>query len=407
MPAYSYEAVDAEGKIRKGTLDADTVRTVRSMLRAQNLVPLKVLPLAGGAKKGSGLQREIWSSPILSGSALAVWTRQLASLVASRMPLERALAALAEDSEKEKMQNMVAHLRSEVNSGSTFAKALGEYPREFSEVYRAVVAAGEQSGAFDTVLLQLAEDLENQQTLKSKIMAASLYPGIVTCISILIVSFLMTYVVPQVAQVITSSKQKLPLLTSIMLAASAFLRNYGHYLVLILLVVLLGLRYLLKTDTFRLRWDNWWLTAPVFGRLIKSYHSARFASTLSLLVAAGVPILKALQTAAETLGNRALREDALDALILVREGAPLASALSSKKRFPGLISMFARLGEQTGQLPAMLGRAAQQLSNEVQRRSTALATILEPLLILAMGVVVMVIVLAVLLPIINLNQLAR
>jgi general secretion pathway protein F len=217
----------------------------------------------------------------------------------------------------------------------------------------------------------------------------------------------MTYVVPQVANVFAGTKRALPLLTVVMLGLSAFVRSWGLALLAALALAFVLLRVSLRSPAFRERFDASWLTLPLVGRLSRGYNAARFAGTLAMLAGAGVPILKALQAAAETLNNRAMRADALDALVLVREGAPLASAISQKKRFPGLLSMFARLGEQTGQLPAMLQRAANQLSQEVQRRALQLATLLEPLLIIGMGLVVMLIVLAVLLPIIQLNQFVR
>jgi len=230
-----------------------------------------------------------------------------------------------------------------------------------------------------------------------------LYPAIVSLIAIVIVIFLVTYVVPQVASVFTSSKRALPGLTVAMLAISAFVRSWGWLMLGLIAAGSAGFVMLRRNPGFRERSDAALLNLPLAGRLARGYNAARFSSTLAMLAGAGVPILKALQAAAETLGNRAMRADAMDALVQVREGAPLASAMAAKKRFPGLLAMFARLGEQTGQLPVMLGRAAAQLSAEVQRRAMALATILEPLLIVVMGVVVMLIVLAVLLPIIQLN----
>jgi general secretion pathway protein F len=221
------------------------------------------------------------------------------------------------------------------------------------------------------------------------------------------VTFLVSYVVPQVASVFAGTKRSLPLLTVLMLGFSQLVRDWGWLALLTLGLLIVGLRQALSIETFRLRFDAAWLGLPLIGQLTRGYNAARFASTLAMLSAAGVPILKALQAAAETLANRAMRDDALQALVQVREGAPLASALAQKKRFPGLLSMFARLGEQTGQLPQMLQRAARQLSTEVQRRAMHLATILEPLLIVVMGLVVMLIVLAVLLPIIQLNQWVR
>jgi general secretion pathway protein F len=270
-------------------------------------------------------------------------------------------------------------------------------------VYRAVVAAGEQSGALGQVLERLADDLEERQSLQAKLIGATLYPAIVSLIAVVIVIFLVTYVVPQVASVFTNSKRALPALTVAMLAISAFIRSYGWLLLLGIIGAVATLRLMLRNEVFREQFDASWLTLPLIGKLARGYNAARFSGTLAMLAGAGVPILKALQAAAETLSNRAMRADAMDALVQVREGAPLASALAGKKRFPGLLAMFARLGEQTGQLPQMLERAAKQTGMEVQRRAMAMATILEPLLIVAMGGVVMLIVLAVLLPIIQLN----
>ena len=270
-------------------------------------------------------------------------------------------------------------------------------------MYRGVVAAGEQSGALGGVLERLADDLEGRQELKGKLIGATLYPAIVSLIAVVIVVFLVTYVVPQVATVFASSKRALPTLTIAMLGISAFLRNWG-WLVLLAIVGGLGvLLLMLRNEVFRQSFDAGWLNLPLIGKLSRGYNAARFAGTLAMLAGAGVPILKALQAAAETLSNRAMRADAMEALVQVREGAPLASALAGKKRFPGILAMFSRLGEQTGQLPLMLDRAARQLGTEVQRRALQMATILEPLLIVAMGGVVMLIVLAVLLPIIQLN----
>lgn len=402
MPAYKFEALTASGKPTNGLLEADNAKAARAQLRAQSLVPLQVTQVAAATAAGAGgLAR--FGRRVFTTTALTVWTRQLAGLVGSGLPLERALTALADESEDPRQRELVAHLRSEVNAGSPFARALASAPREFDDVYRAVVAAGEQSGALGQVLERLADDLEERQALKAKLIGATLYPAIVSIIAVVIVVFLVTYVVPQVASVFSSSKRALPGLTVAMLAISDFMRGYG-WLMLLLAVGGLGtLMFSLRNPAFRERFDAGWLRLPLVGRLARGYNAARFAGTLAMLAGAGVPILKALQAAAETLSNRSLRVDAMDALVQVREGAPLAAALAGKKRFPGLLAMFARLGEQTGELPTMLDRAARQLGAEVQRRALALATILEPLLIVAMGLVVMLIVLAVLLPIIQLN----
>ncbi len=429
MPAYSFEALTAEGQTRKGVMQADSARAARGQLRAQALVPVLVDAVGAGSgtggdprtsggstsngvngsngKSNTGLNRTLFAKRAFNTTALAIWTRQIAGLVSSGLPLERALTSLSDEAEDVAQRNLVATLRAEVNGGSTFAKALSQHPREFSAIYVAVIGAGEQSGNLGLVLERLADDLEEQQALKGKLIGAALYPAIVTLVAIVIVMFLLGYVVPQVANVFAGSKRALPILTVIMLALGNFVRDYGWLVLLAVVTATVVSRLALTNTQVRERFDAFWLTLPVLGRLSAGYNAARFASTLAMLANAGVPILKALQAAAETLSNKAMQADAAQIVVLVREGAPLASALSQKKRFPALLSMFARLGEQTGQLPVMLARAAKQLSLEVQRRSMQLATIAEPLLIVAMGIVVMLIVLAVLMPIIQLNQLVK
>lgn len=410
MPAFTFEALDDQGNTRKGVIEGESSRVVRSLLRAQSLVPLNVVPVLGELSSGathSGLNRTLFANRVFNATGLSIWTRQIAGLVTSGLPLERALTALTDEAEDERQRNLLASLRAEVNAGSTFAKALSQHPREFSNIYTAVISAGEQSGSLGQVLERLADDLEEQQALKSKLIGAALYPAIVTLVAIIIVLFLVGYVVPQVANVFAGTKRALPFLTVAMLAISDFVRSYGWLVIIAIIFTTIGSMVALRRDSTREKFDAAWLNLPLIGKLAKGYNAARFASTLAMLATAGVPILKSLQAAAMTLNNRAMRADALDALVMVREGAPLASAIAQKKRFPGIVSMFARLGEQTGQLPLMLSRAAKQLSTEVQRRALHLATLLEPVLIVTMGLVVMLIVLAVLLPIIQLNQLVK
>lgn len=405
MPAYRFEALDANGKATTGLLEADNAKAARTQLRARQLVPLAVTPVTQQQNSTGAAPR--FTRRVFSSTSRAVWTRQLAGLVSSGLPLERALTALADESENDRQRELVAHLKSEVNAGSSFARALTTAPREFDEVFRAVVAAGEQSGALGPVLERLADDLEQRQALRAKLMGAMLYPAIVMTVAVVIVIALMTWVVPQVATAFSSSKRALPLLTVAMLAASGFVRQWGWVLALAAAGAAVGFGLARRNEAFRARSDAAFLNLPLLGRLARTYNAARFGNTLALLAGAGVPILKALQAAAETIANRAMRADALDALVQVREGAPLASALAAKKRFPALLSMFARLGEQTGQLPQMLQRAASQMSSEVQRRAISVAAILEPLLIVGMGLVVVVIMLSVLLPIIQLNSWVR
>ena len=257
------------------------------------------------------------------------------------------------------------------------------------------------------VLEMLADDMEQAQALQSKLLGAALYPAIVTLVAVVIVTFLLAYVVPQVANVFAGSKRALPLLTIIMLGLANFVRQWGWVVLLVFAGLGAAFWAMRNNAAWRLRLDHFWLQIPVLGPLSRGFNASRFASTLALLSGSGVPMLKALQAAGQTLSNRAMREEALQLVVLVREGAPLALALAQQRSLPPVLSTFAGLGEQTGQLPAMLGRAAKQISDQVQRRSLYLATVAEPLLIVAMGLVVTLIVLAVLLPIIQLNQLVK
>jgi general secretion pathway protein F len=419
MPAFTFEALDAEGHARRGTLQADTARAARGQLRQQGLVPLAVMPLDAEGKvplatdddaptrRTSGWAQDWFTGRVFHSARLAVWTRQLASLVQAGLTLERSLAALIEDAENPRERNLMHSLRAEVSAGSSFAQALSQHPREFNAVMCSVVAAGEQSGALGGVLLRLADELDEREALASKLLGAALYPAIVSVVALVIVGFLLTWVVPQVAGVFAGGKRALPTLTVVMLNLSAWLKAAWPYLLIAIVLIAVSARILGANAAFVLKRDSALLRAPVLGRLTRTYHAARFARTLALLAASGVPILKALQTAADTVGNAALKTDAQDALAMVREGAPLGAALARGQRFPALLPLFARLGEQTGDLPAMLERCANQLSTDVQRRALRLATLAEPLLIVLMGALVMLIVLAVMLPIIELNQVVR
>ena len=405
MPAYTYEALTELGATERGVVEADSERAARTQLRGQSLIPLKVEVVAQDKQRVNG-DVVLWSARTFSRTDVVVWTRQLASLVGAGLPLERVLSALSEEAATPGQRDLVAQIRAEVNAGAPLAQALAQHPREFDSLYTAVIEAGEQSGRLSQVLLQLALDLESAHAMRNKLLAASLYPAIVSGVALLIVLFLFAYVVPQVAQVFTSTQRSLPALTVAMLFISEVVQATWLLALVLLITGSVTLNILLRQSAFRLAFDQAWLKLPLLGRLSLGYNAARFASTLALLVGAGVPILKALQTAAQTLSNMSLREHAMQAIELVREGAPLASALAQNKRLPGVLSMFARLGEQTGQLPQMLSHAAEHLGEEVQRRAMQLATLLEPLLIVTMGLVVMLIVLAVMLPIIELNQFA-
>ncbi len=404
MPAYRFVALDASAGEQRGVLEADSARGARSMLRSRGLIPLQVDPITADNPAAA---RRRFTRRRLNAQELALLTRQMAGLLVSGLPLERALGALADDADRAEISEMLQAIKSEVGGGHSLSVALGQHPREFSEVYRALVAAGEDSGDLGSVLGSLADYLESSQQLRSKLLAAVAYPVIVVLVAIGVIVLLLTYVVPQVVGVFQGAHQKLPLLTVGLIAISDFMRQWGWALAALLGAGALVLRQALRLSGPRMRIDAMLLRVPQLGRLIRGLNTARFASTLAILTAAGVPILRALQAAIDTVANRVLKADAQEALSLLREGSSLAAALSLHKRFPPVLITFIRLGEQTGTLPDMLQRAAAQHSQEVQRRAFTLVTILEPLLILGMGVMVLLIVLAVMMPIIQMNNLVH
>ncbi len=403
MPAYRFLALDTNAAEQRGVLDADSARAARTMLRARGMVPLEVEAITQGAVAQARRTRR----RALSGQELTVFTRQVAGLLVSGLPVERALAALADDADRGEIRDLFSSIKSEVAAGHALAAALGQHPREFSSVYRALVAAGEDSGDLGRVLESLADYLEQSQALRGKLVQAMAYPAIVVLVAVSVIVLLLTYVVPQIVGVFQGVHQKLPLLTVALIALSDFLRHWGLGIVVLLVLGGVTTRQLLKLPGPRAALDAFWLRSPLLGRLVRGLNTARFASTLAILAGSGVPILRALQAATDTLSNSVLKADAQEALALVREGSQLASALGLRRRFPPVLITFIRLGEQTGTLPRMLERAAAQHSAEVQRRAFTLVTLLEPLLILVMGVIVLLIVLAVMLPIIQMNNLVK
>ena len=403
MPAFRYEAADAAGKTDKGVIEADSARQARTVLRARGLTPLVVDALGAQATKRSGGS----FGKRLSAQENALVTRQLASLLVAGLPLDEALAALADQAERAYVGELLAAIRAEVVGGSSLSVALAQHPKDFPDIYRALVSAGEHSGNLGLVLSRLADYIESRNALTSKIKLAFTYPAIVTVVAFAIVIFLLSYVVPQVVSVFANTKQKLPTLTIIMLWLSDFVRNWGWLAAIVLVALGLLIRNLLKQPALRLSWHKWLLTAPLFGKLVRGYNTARFASTLAILTSAGVPILRGLQAAGETLNNVALKTNVEDASTRVREGTSLARALAAQNQFPPVLVHLIRSGEATGNLPAMLERAAQGEAQELERRTLFLTGLLEPALILTMGVVVLLIVLAVLMPIIEINQLVH
>ena len=406
MPAFRYEAVDDAGATRKGVVNADSPRSARSDLRLQGLTPLSVEAItaqldASGVAKSRGIGEK------LSQVELALFTRQLASLLEAGLPLEQAFTALLEQAERPYVRDLIASIRSEVMGGAPFSDALSRHPRDFAEIYRALVASGEQIGHLARVLSRLADYIERRNALVQKVRLAFLYPAIVTVLAFAIVIFLLTYVVPQIVSVFANTKQKLPLLTVMMLGVSNFVRGYGIYVAVAMIGAFFMWRRALQNPDLKRRWHTWLLTAPIYGKFERSLNTARFASTLAITTGSGVPILRALDTSRDTLSNVAMKSLVEEACASVREGVGLARALSAQKHFPPMLIHMIRAGEITGELPAMLDRAAMSQQADVERRTLTIAGLLEPLLIVAMGIVVLLIVLAVLMPIIEINQLVR
>jgi general secretion pathway protein F len=415
MAAFRFAAADANGKEQSGVLEADSARVARQMLRGRGLVPLSVEPVLSESQRAAGARLALGRR--LSQTELAVMTRQLASLLGAQLPVADALNVMVEQSEKQSIRELMAAIRTDVLAGSSLSSALARHPRQFPDIYRALIAAGEESGKLGTVLASLADYIEERARLTQKITLAFVYPVIVTLVALLVVIGLLTYVVPQVVQVFANTKQALPFLTVALIAISDFVRHWGWLVVVLLAVAVFLVQRALKVDAVKLRWHKKILTLPVMGVLSRSLNTARFASTLSILVGSGVPMLRSLQAAGETLTNVAMRLRVLDATQRVREGFSLARALRADaedknkagqlKLFPPVLIHLIASGEATGKLPEMLGRAADIHAREAERRALFFTSLLEPVLILTMGVVVMLIVLAVLLPIIEINQLAR
>ena len=406
MPAFRYEAADIGGVTKKGVVNADSARAARSDLKSQGLVPLTVEAISGQVDESGKVRRRSFGDK-LSTTELAMVTRQLASLLEASLPLEQALTVLQDQAERVYVRDLMASIRSEVVGGSSLSSALEKHPRDFEDIYRALVGSGEQIGQLARVLSRLADYIERRNSLVQKVRLAFTYPAIVTIVAFLIVIFLLTYVVPQIVSVFANTKQQLPMLTIVMLAISDFVRSWGWLVALILIGAFYAWHRALQKPNVRMRWHTWLLNAPMYGRFERSLNTARFASTLAITTGSGVPILRALQTSQDTLGNVAMRMQVEEATAAVREGVGLARALSAYPYFPPMLVHMIRAGETTGELPAMLERAANAQEADLERRALTIAGLLEPMLILAMGVVVLLIVLAVLMPIIEINQLVR
>ncbi len=404
MGAFEYSALDKAGRRKKGVLEGDTPRQVRQLLRDRDLIPLTVDEVAKGASQSRGF---LLTQRGLSPADLALITRQLATLVHSGTVLDEALATVAEQAEKARLKSILAGVRSRVVEGHSLASAMDDFPGVFPELYRTTVAAGEQAGYLDVVLERLADYTEFSQLIRQKVMLALLYPIILTIVAISVVVALVTFVVPKVVDVFENLGQELPVLTRGLIWISAFLQEYG----LVLLVGLAGLvilvRFLLNRPLIKLQFHRLLFRVPLVSRFVRAGNAARFARTFSILTASGVPLLDGMHVAAKVIGNVAMRQAVEEAAARVREGGAVHQMLAKSGYFPPITIHLIASGEASANLESMLERAAVGQERELETTIAALLGVFEPLLILFMGGMVMLIVLAILLPIFDLNQLVR
>jgi general secretion pathway protein F len=401
MDAFRYEALDAAGKTVSGIVQADTARLARVQLRAQGLHP-SAIDLVRARERAS----QPWARGI-SSDELSLVTRQMATLLASGLTLEQALNALIEEAAAPMTHEILGGVKAEVTAGHSLSGAMGTYDKSFPDFYRALVHGGEESGALPTVLQHLADYLDARQALKQKTTLALLYPVLVTLVAVTIVTGLLVFVVPQIVQVFQQSRQSLPLLTRVLIAVSDFLRATWPYIAVAGVGTVVGVRLALRRDAPRRRWDTMLLHMPWLGQLVRGVNTSRFASTLAILVGGGVPLLSALNSGARVMTNMVMREAIEGAIERVREGESLARAIGATHAFPPLMVHLVASGEVSGKLEQMLQRAAQLETQALERRLAVFLTLLEPVMILVMGGVVLMIVLAILLPIIEINQLVH
>jgi general secretion pathway protein F len=402
MGAFEYTAVDTAGRQTRGVIEGDTARQVRQLLRERRLLPLAVVEVA---EKESTRQQSFTLRRSMSAADLAIVTRQLATLVQSALPLEEALLAVAEQTEAPRVKSILLGVRSKVMEGHTLADGMADFPKAFPELYRATVAAGEQSGHLDAVLERLADYTESRQELRQKVQNAMIYPVVLTSLALLIVGGMLVYVVPKVVAVFANTGRELPTLTRGLIATSDFLREYGVFLAIGLGLVAWAVSRILQRPGPRWTWHATLLRLPVLGRLTRGFNTARFTRTFSILTGSGVPVLEALRIAAEVVTNMPMQAAVREAAARIREGAPIGKSLAVSGHFPPICIHLIASGEASGELETMLARAAANQEKEMDGLIAALMGLMEPALIVAMGAVVLMIVLAILLPIFQLNQL--
>ncbi|MFC0445743.1 type II secretion system inner membrane protein GspF [Pseudidiomarina halophila] len=410
MGAFSYHALDANGRKKTGVLEGDTERQVRQLLRDQGLLPVNVEVAEQTSSAATAAERGFsgwWARQKIrkiSSSDLALITRQLATLVAAAMPIEQALLAVAEQTEKPRLQKLVMAVRSRVVEGYSLAVAMSDYPHIFDKLFTAMVAAGERSGHLDEVLNRLADYTEQRNQLKGQLTQALVYPAVLTFVAISVIIFLLVSVVPQIVEQFGNIGQDLPFITRALLAVSEFLQFFGPFILVAALVLLIVGGQMLRDEKRRDKFHAWQLKLPVIGGVIKGVNTARFARTLSILTASAVPLLEGLQITGRVLGNRAMQIAVNGAADRVREGSSLRAALAQTKLFPPMMLYMIAAGEKSGQLEQMLGRAADNQDRDFENTMNVALKIFEPALIIVMAAVVLVIVMAIIQPILQLNQ---
>jgi len=406
MSAFRYEALDNEGRTARGVVEADGLRQARSRMRELGLTVINVIPVTQDTlHSGSGQRWRLRRG--ISSAQLSMLTRQLATLLEAGLPLEQSLSALIEQSEDESVRQILAGVRSELLGGHTLAQAMGQYESVFPDIYRSLIKAGEASGELGHVMLRLADYTESRQVLRQKVVLAFVYPAIVTAVALMVVLGLLIYVVPQVVSVFQQSHQTLPLLTRMLIGLSSALQVAWLYLLIGLSGAVFLVRSLLRRKEIRFQWHLRLLRLPMLGRLVRGINTARMASTLAILAGSGVPLLVSLQAAAGVVTNLPMRHALEDAAKKVREGVTLSRALAVSGLFPPILVHLIASGESSGKLDAMLDRAATQQEQEIGNYTSVLTSLMEPVLILVMGGVVLTIVLAILMPIIEMNQMVR
>ena len=402
MGAFEYTALDAGGHERKGILEGDTPRHIRQLLREQQLLPVTIAEVA---QREAKRQRSFSLMRRVSPADLALFTRQLATLVRAGLPLEESLLAVSQQTEKPRVQSIVLGVRARVMEGHTLADGFTEFPRVFPEIYRATVAAGEQSGHLDNVLERLADYTESREQIRQKVLAALLYPIVLTVMCFVIVSFLLVFVVPKVVSVFESTKAKLPLITRALIGTSDFFRLYGIYVLIGLALAIWIFGRWQRNPAAKRTFQSWQLRVPILGKLVRGFNTARFTRTFSILTASAVPVLEALRIAGEVVTNLPMRDAVTDAAARVREGAPIGRSLARSRLFPPMTIHLISSGESSGQLDSMLERSAISQERELDGMLAAMVGLLGPLLIILMGAFVMGIVFAMLLPIFQMNNL--